>query len=150
PRRTDGALGQAVNGGRRGVAAALALELVLEPALLARADEPAAEEAKPAVAQPTANAEAAAKAAFARGSDAFRVGRYAEAIQDFEDAYRLSHKVEILFNLGLANRRAYGVEQKPEYLRRALAIYGQFMRLAQDPSEQDAARRNIEEVTGEL
>lgn len=100
--------------------------------------------------KPNANAEAEAKAAFLKGQDAFKLGHYPEAIQSFEDAYRLSHKSEILFNIGLANRKAYGIENKPEYLRRALDIYKQFLRLAQDDQERKAARQNIAEVTDEL
>jgi len=141
------------------MAAALALAFALEPLLGgARAEaeeeppapEPSAKPKPQPASEPTAGAEAAAKTAFAQGSDAFRLGRYPEAIQRYEDAYRLSHKVEILFNLALSNRKAYAIEQKPEYLRRALDIYKQFLRLTPDEAELRAARQNISEAAGEL
>lgn len=138
----------------KATATLLALLLAVTPSLaLAQEDgEPQAADAQvaPEPVRPTANAEAEAKAAYARGGDAFKLGHYPEAIQAFEDAYRLSHKVEILFNIGLANRKAYGIENKPEYLRRALDIYKQFLRLAQDDNERRAARQNITEISGQL
>ncbi len=133
------------------LAAALALVFSVPPT--AWAQEETGEQKPEAAAgeqKPTANAEAEAKQAFLRGQDAFKLGRYQDAIQAFEDAYRLSHKIEILFNIGLANRKAYGIENKPEYLRRALDIYKQFLRLAQDDGERRAAKQNIGEVNDEL
>jgi hypothetical protein len=143
-----------VNRAGRTIAAALAFALATQTGSAVAAEDvapPPATPAAPAIpAQPTAGAEAAAKAAFSQGGDAFRLGNYAEAIQHYEDAYRLSHKVEVLFNIALSNRRAYGIEQKPEYLRRSLDIYQQFLRLAENASELDAARQNMNDVVREL
>jgi tetratricopeptide (TPR) repeat protein len=86
------------------------------------------------------DADQQARARYAEGDTALRLGQYAKAIEAFEDAYRLSHRVEILYNIGLAYRRAYSVDGEPEHLRRALDLYETFMR--QTPSE------NERKVTG--
>ncbi len=94
--------------------------------------------------------EAQAKARFTEGETALRLGHYLDAIEAFEDAYRLSNKVEILYNIGLAYRRAYGVENRPEYLRRALDIYRTFYKLAGSPAERRAAQEVIEELAPQI
>ncbi len=100
--------------------------------------------ARPALGDERADAQA--KARYSEGETALRLGHYQDAIEAFEDAYRLSQRVEILFNIGLAYRRAYGVVDKPEYLRRALEIYRTFERLARSPEERRAAAQVISEI----
>ena len=49
-----------------------------------------------------------AKAAFSRGNTAYNLGKYTDAIADFERAYALSRLPEILFNLGPVLPQAVG------------------------------------------
>src|SRR5271163_1403602 len=90
--------------------------------------------------------EAQARARYTEGETALRLGHYLDAIEAFEDSYRLSNKVEILYNIGLAYRRAYSVDGRPEYLRRALDIYKTFARMARSPAEKRAASQVISEL----
>ncbi len=94
--------------------------------------------------------EAQARARYTEGETALRLGHYLDAIEAFEDSYRLSNKVEILYNIGLAYRRAYGVDKRPEHLRRALDIYRTFARLARSPAEKRAATQVISELAPQI
>ncbi|HUB09890.1 MAG TPA: tetratricopeptide repeat protein [Myxococcales bacterium] len=94
--------------------------------------------------------EVQAKARFTEGETALRLGHYLDAIEAFEDSYRLSNKVEILYNIGLAYRRAYSVDGRPEYLRRALDIYRTFFKLARSPAEKRAAQEVITELSPQI
>ncbi|MHB8417669.1 MAG: tetratricopeptide repeat protein [Myxococcales bacterium] len=94
--------------------------------------------------------EAQAKARYSEGETALRLGHYLDAIEAFEDSYRLSNRVEILYNIGLAYRRAFGVDGRPEYLRRALDIYRTFEKLARSPAERRAAQEVITELEPQI
>jgi tetratricopeptide (TPR) repeat protein len=94
--------------------------------------------------------EAQARARYTEGETALRLGHYLDAIEAFEDSYRLSNKVEILYNIGLAYRRAYSVDGRPEYLRRALDIYRTFARMARSPAEKRAATQVISELAPQI
>ena len=87
-----------------------------------------------------------ARERYAAGDTALQLGRYDDAIQAFEDAYRLSHRVGILYNIGLAYRRAYSLQGKPAQLRRALEMYESFLRQAHAVPD----RAQIEGVTAQL
>ncbi len=94
--------------------------------------------------------EAKARGRYSDGEAALRLGHYLDAVQAFEDAYRLSNKVEILYNIGLAYRRAYSVDGRPEYLRRAMDIYRTFSQLATSPVEKRAADQAIDQLGAQL
>jgi tetratricopeptide (TPR) repeat protein len=87
-----------------------------------------------------------ARERYEAGDLALQLGHYDAAIQAFEDAYRLSHRVGILYNIGLAYRRAYSLQGKSEQLRRALEMYESFLRQAGAVPE----RAQIEGVTAQL
>ena len=76
-----------------------------------------------AVAEPAAARRDEAKAAFGRGNAAYNLGKYADAIAEFERAYALSRLPEILFNLGQCYRKQWEAEQRSELGRRALHYY---------------------------
>lgn len=65
--------------------------------------------------------ERAARQAFHRGRAAYDDGRFAEAAEAFEQAYRLSGRDALLYNLYLAHRDANQQEQAAEALRAFLA-----------------------------
>ena len=103
-----------------------------------------------AVAPSAVDAEAArrdeAKAAFGRGNAAYNLGKYADAIAEFERAYALSRVPEILFNLGQCYRKQWEAEQRSELGRRALHYYEAVLREA--PSSK--VRPDAEQFVSEL
>jgi tetratricopeptide (TPR) repeat protein len=108
-------------------AVAVALALGGAPRALAA---PAATATSSASASADAKHREEAKAAFVRGNTAYNLGKYAEAIAAFEQAYALSRLPDILFNLGQSYRKQWEAEKKSELGRRALHYYGALLREA--------------------
>lgn len=79
--------------------------------------------AQPATAQPPeADArEEAARDFFARGSEAYDAGEFAVAMRYFREAYELSGRPELLFNMGAAADRLRHDEEALDYYRQFLA-----------------------------
>src|SRR5678815_5732987 len=89
-----------------------------------------------------------AKAAFAKGNTAYNLGKYNEAIANFEQAYALSRLPEILFNLGQCYRKQWEAEGKKTSAlgRRALHYYEAVVREA--PSSR--VRPDADQFSAEL
>src|SRR5262245_10655716 len=104
-----------------------------------------------AAAAPAADAAAArrdeAKAAFGRGNTAYLLGKYPEAIAEFERAYALSRLPEILFNLGQCYRKQWEAEQRSELGRRALHYYEAVVREAPSAKVRPDAEQFVIELT---
>ena len=66
---------------------------------------------------------ATAKAFFQAGAQAYDAGRYAAAVEAFEEAYRLSPLPAILFSMAQAERKQFYVGQQTLFLDRALVHY---------------------------
>lgn len=76
-----------------------------------------------------------AKGLFSAGRAAFDAGRYADALDYFERSYALSHRVELLYNIGLVRDRM----RKDEA---ALEAYDAYLAaLPQAPNHDEVARR---------
>jgi tetratricopeptide (TPR) repeat protein len=88
-----------------------------------------------------------AKAAFGRGNTAYNLGKYADAIAEFERAYALSRLPEILFNLGQCYRKEWEAEQRSELGRRALHYYEAVVREAPSAKVRPDAEQFIAELT---
>src|SRR6476646_11051335 len=88
-----------------------------------------------------------AKAAFGRGNTAYNLGKYADAIAEFERAYALSRLPEILFNLGQCYRKQWEAEQRSELGRRALHYYEAVVREAPSSKVRPDAEQFIVELT---
>ena len=88
-----------------------------------------------------------AKAAFGRGNTAYNLGKYADAIAEFERAYALSRLPEILFNLGQCYRKQWEAEQRSELGRRALHYYEAVVREAPSAKVRPDAEQFITELT---
>jgi tetratricopeptide (TPR) repeat protein len=103
-----------------------------------------------AVAAPAVDQEAArkveAKAAFGRGNAAYNLGKYADAIAEFERAYALSRVPEILFNLGQCYRKQWEADKRSELGRRALHYYEAVVREAPASSVRPDADQFIAEL----
>src|SRR5580765_4156840 len=87
-----------------------------------------------------------AKAAFGRGNTAYNLGKYADAIAEFERAYALSRLPEILFNLGQCYRKQWEAEQRSELGRRALHYYEAVVREAPSSKVRPDADQFITEL----
>jgi tetratricopeptide (TPR) repeat protein len=88
-----------------------------------------------------------AKAAFGRGNTAYNLGKYADAVVEFEHAYALSKLPEILFNLGQCYRKQWEAEQRSELGRRALHYYEAVVREAPSAKVRPDAEQFIAELT---
>ena len=103
-----------------------------------------------AVAAPAPSSDAArreeAKAAFGRGNAAYNLGKYGEAIGEFEKAYALSRLPDILFNLGQCYRKQWETDKRSELGRRALHYYEALVR--EGPSSR--VRPDAEQFIAEL
>jgi tetratricopeptide (TPR) repeat protein len=99
---------------------------------------------------PSVDAEAArrdeAKAAFGRGNAAYNLGKYADAIAEFERAYALSRVPEILFNLGQCYRKQWEAEPRSELGRRALHYYEALLREAPSSKVRPEAEQFVSEL----
>src|SRR5437764_7029263 len=87
-----------------------------------------------------------AKSAFGRGNAAYNLGKYADAIAEFEQAYALSRLPDILFNLGQCYRKRWEADRRSELGRRALHYYEALVREA--PSSR--VRPDAEQFIAEL
>jgi tetratricopeptide (TPR) repeat protein len=106
------------------------------PAAGARAEPPPA---GATVADPAEEA----RAAYRRGADLYRAGRYREAIAEFETADRLRPSPALQFNVGQAWEKLGDVEA-------ALAAFARYLR--QDPraANREAVERNVRSLEGRL
>jgi tetratricopeptide (TPR) repeat protein len=125
-----------------GAAALAALVASILPALLGGAPAWAAPAPDPAAARRDE-----AKAAFGRGNAAYNLGKYGEAIAEFERAYALSRLPEILFNLGQCYRKQWEADKRSELGRRALHYYEAVLREAPPSSK---VRPDAEQFIAEL
>jgi tetratricopeptide (TPR) repeat protein len=99
---------------------------------------------------PAASSDAArreeAKAAFVRGNTAYNLGKYTDAIAEFEKAYGLSRLPDILFNLGQCYRKQWETEKRTELGRRALHYYEALVREAPSSKVRADADQFIAEI----
>jgi tetratricopeptide (TPR) repeat protein len=117
---------------------------VLELAVTAVAGTARAAPTAPPAAEAARREEA--KAAFGRGNAAYNLGKYPEAIAEFEKAYALSRLPDILFNLGQCYRKQWEAEHRSELGRRALHYYEALAREA----PQSRFRADADQFVGEL
>lgn len=85
---------------------------------------------------------------YEEGKKAFRLSKFAEAIQKWEEAYDKSERPLLLYNIALAYKGLYGISGSIDDLRKARAVMGNFLVLAQsDPDlEADDAEERIAEL----
>src|SRR4051794_11138375 len=130
------------------VAAALAaLVTSTLPTLLPRCVGGGRALAATATADPAAARRDEAKAAFGRGNAAYNLGKYGDAIAEFERAYALSRMPEILFNLGQCYRKQWEAEPRSELGRRALHYYDALLREAPSSKVRPDAEQFVSELT---
>lgn len=113
----------------------LALPLLLGAALLAGA--------------PPARAQGSSDPAwvyFNAGQQAYAAGKYAYAIQAFQDAYRLSQKPGLIFSIAQAYRKQYTDQKSSKDLRKAVENYRKYIETAPDGPRRPDAIAALEEL----
>ena len=98
-------------------------------------------------ARPGGRATRRSKGGVRAGNTAYNLGKYADAIAEFERAYALSKLPEILFNLGQCYRKQWEAEQRSELGRRALHYYEAVVREAPSAKVRPDAEQFITELT---
>lgn len=97
----------------------------------------------------TARADDRAKAFFQAGAQAYDAGRFAAAVQAFEEAYRLAPVPAILFSMAQAERKQFFVSRSREFLDRAVSHYRSYLQ-AQGATRRAEAADALAELEGQL
>jgi tetratricopeptide (TPR) repeat protein len=122
-----------------GVRGLLALLLALGPSSVVYAQAPAAAAPAAAPAPAGASDEAAARAAFEKGTSAYALGDFAEAAKQYEAAFRLKMDPALLYNAAQAHRRANN-------RTRAIELYENLLRVFPNAPNRDVARQHLDEL----
>ena len=106
--------------------------VVVLPLSLAFALVPTAARAQPVVAQEAQSSVDQAKMYFSAGAQAFSAGQFEAAVQAFDEAYRLSPRLAILFSMAQAERRQFYADKRPDaqkrgIMQRAVVHYHQYL-----------------------
>lgn len=64
---------------------------------------------------------------FREGEEAYWLGDFDRAVERFEEAYKLSKLPGMLYNVGLAYQRRHGVSKAPADLKRARAVFVNYL-----------------------
>ncbi len=83
---------------------------------------------------------------FQAGAQAYSLGEYATAIQAFEQAYQLVPRPAVVFSMAQAERKQYFLDHKPEHLRRAIALYRQYISEETQPGRKPDAVQALSEL----
>ncbi|MCA9689719.1 MAG: tetratricopeptide repeat protein [Nannocystaceae bacterium] len=108
----------------------------------------AAEEANPEVGPEPA--QGWAPDLYRKGREAYQLGHFSEAIERFEEAYRLAPAPDLLYNIGLAYLRRHEASHDVEDLQKARAVLFNFRLEVEkdpnfgDPSEVETLMKEIE------
>jgi hypothetical protein len=91
-----------------------------------------------------------ARALFQKGQTDFALGKFLEAVQSFEEAYREVPRPELLWNMAKAYRKQYDIDRDVNHLRRAKVLYRNYAELATNSKERTEAHQEEEVVESEL
>ncbi len=94
-------------------------------------------------AAPAADSTAAARAAYRRGADLYKAGKYREAIAAFEEADRLKPSPALQFNIGQAWEKLGDPEA-------ALAAFARYLRLAPAAPNRETVQKTVKALEGKL
>lgn len=94
---------------------------------------------------------AEAQRLFERGSDAYNLGRFDQAIEQFEQAYELTQVNALLYNIAQAYTKYFEVDPNPAHLRRAKVMFLNFAKIAETSGEDPRdARQRLPEIDRQL
>jgi tetratricopeptide (TPR) repeat protein len=114
----------------------IALALSLCSPALAEEDTPAADAPQ---ADASADPQQAAKEAFGRATEHYNVGRFEEALAEYETAYRLSKLPALLFNIGQCH---FALER----YERAVFFYEGYLRESPEGAHRDLVTERLEQA----
>lgn len=81
---------------------------------------------------------------YEEGRKAYRLGKFAEAVQKWEEAYDKSERPLLLYNISLAYKSLYDISGDVEDLRKARAVMNNFLVVATADEAEDAEARIAE------
>lgn len=81
---------------------------------------------------------------YEEGKKAYRLGKFAEAVQKWELAYDKSESPLLLYNISLAYKSLYDISGDVEDLRKARAVMSNFLVVAEAQEAEDAEERIAE------
>lgn len=94
---------------------------------------------------------AEAKRLFDAGSQDYNLGNFSAAIEKFEAAYGLTRATPLLYNIAQAYTRLHEVDPDPAHLRKAKALFANFVRLSEAAGEDVRdARERVTQIEGQL
>jgi len=77
---------------------------------------------------------------------AYKLGKFEEAIREYEAAYKALPEPAFLFNLAQSHRRQYKLDQDPKHLQTAINLYRTYLKEVPAAQNKDAVRNLIGEV----
>ncbi|MCB9529194.1 MAG: PEGA domain-containing protein [bacterium] len=110
----------------------------------AEADEAAANAASEAASDPATLARA--RELFEAGSAAYARTHYDVAVEAFEEAYRLAPRPSVVFSLAQALRLQYFLDGDPKKLRRAVALYREYVDTVRTGGRRDDASQHLRDL----
>jgi tetratricopeptide (TPR) repeat protein len=87
-----------------------------------------------------------ARKAFAAGEAAYNLSHFDEALQKYEEAYRLSHVPALLFNIGQVHRRLFEDTRDLEHGRKAREAYQAYLREVPMSPQETLVKQLLAEV----
>ena len=87
-----------------------------------------------------------AKRAFDKAETAYKLGKYKEAIESYEAAYRAMAEPAFLYNIAQAHRQQYNLDKETFHLHKALNLYKTYLR----ESKEIQRKQVVQNLIGEL
>ena len=91
-----------------------------------------------------------AKRHFDKAQTAYKLGRFDEAIKEYEGAYRAMPEAAFLFNIAQAHRQQYQIDRSPGHIQKALSLYRAYLRESPSAQNRDTVMKLIDELKGLL
>jgi hypothetical protein len=86
------------------------------------------------------------RALFAAGAQAYKQGKFLDAVLAFEEAYKLAPRPQLLFSAAQALRRQHAVDGKVEHLEKAVEYYRKYLEVVPEGGRRLDAAKAIEEI----
>lgn len=87
-----------------------------------------------------------ARILFDAGVQAYTAGRYAEAVESFQEAYTLSGKPQAVFSLAQAERRLFLVSQDAQHLKSSIQHFRKYLELVPEGGRRGDAAEALEQL----
>lgn len=91
-----------------------------------------------------------AKRHFDKAELAYKLGRYAEAIEQYEAAYKAMPEPAFLFNVAQSHRQQYQIDKKPLHIYKALSLYKAYLRDSPEAKNRQVVLKLVDELKGLL